>query len=84
MAESDTHLPNKVFKAEKRSYIDDEKRYRGRKTEESVEEFRCECAYYANLVQTYARDRMCANLRVRERKMTSKGERENVRERKAK
>lgn len=31
MAESDTHLPKKVFKAEKRSYIDDEKKHRGEK-----------------------------------------------------
>lgn len=28
MAESGTHLPKKVFKAEKRSYIDDEKKRR--------------------------------------------------------
>lgn len=77
MAESDTHLPKKVFKAEKRSYIDDEKKHRGKKRKKKREKFRCECACYANLVQMYARDRMCANLRVCERKIiTSKSERE--------
>lgn len=60
MAESDTHLPKKVFKAEKRSYIDDEKKHRRKKNNEKGENIRCECDYYANLVQTYARDRRCA------------------------
>lgn len=32
MAESDIHLPKKVFKAEKMSYIDDEKKQSKRKT----------------------------------------------------
>lgn len=50
MEESDTHLPKKVFKAEKRSYIDDEKKHRGEKKTEKGKKFRCECAYYVSLL----------------------------------
>lgn len=74
MAESDTHLPKKVFKAEKRSYIDDEKKHKEEKRERREILFRYECAcYYESCANAYARDRMYAYLRVCERKI---GERE--------
>lgn len=61
MAEFGTHLPKKVFKTEKRSYIDDEKKRNVEKLKKNeisvrvsrvcvcVHAYMCERAYYARL-----------------------------------
>lgn len=83
MAESDTHLPKKVFKAEKRSYIDDEKKHRG-KREKGERFFRRECELViTNLVQKRMGAIVCMRICVCVRRKNNAGEsvRENVRER---
>ena len=62
MAESDTPPPQKSVQSGKKELH--RRRKEIEKKKRKREKFGCECANYGKLMQMYARDRMCVNLRT--------------------